>query len=85
MRILLHPEIKNIIYELRSISLCREGATIAVPSEENGIVDLDQLEDEARNGSVYAHMTGWTQGFQANRDLRLRAMSMNSVRRALYG
>lgn len=56
MHILPHPETKNLTYELRFISLRREGATIAIPCGENGIVELDQLEDEARNAYLYAHM-----------------------------
>ncbi len=56
LRTSLHPEPKKPTYELRFVSLRREGATIAVPCGENGVVDLDQLEDEARDAYLYAHM-----------------------------
>jgi len=56
LRISLHAETKKSTYELRFVSLRREGATIAVPCGEDGAVDLDQLEDEVRDAYLYAHM-----------------------------
>lgn len=56
LRISPYPETKNLTYELHFISLRREGATIAIPCGASGIVELDQLDDEARNAYLYAHM-----------------------------
>jgi hypothetical protein len=56
LRISLQPETAKPTYELHFVSLRRAGTTIAVPCSENGVVDLDQLEDEARDAYLYAHM-----------------------------
>ena len=43
-------------YRLRFISLCHGGLDISVPCNEHGVVDLDQLGDEARQAYFFAHV-----------------------------
>lgn len=50
----LNDTLQALVYELRYLSLFREGRSFSFPCDERGGVDLDALSERARNNYLFA-------------------------------